>query len=170
MEEWKDLKEHIVGKSNSSYSKREISNFGRIRNTQKSGKIIINRGTIDRGEPKYIKMRLKINKKRYMISRLVYEYFVGPIPEGYEIDHIDDNSTNNHYTNLQPLTGKENLEKQKFNKKKTGCRRTLKTGNKIHLFQYRVDGKRYKQTFYKEENRDEIAKFYGDMVQAGFFY
>lgn len=45
------------------------------------------------------------------IHRLVYETFVGDIPEDMTVDHIDDNPTNNHVSNLQLLTQKENHEK-----------------------------------------------------------
>jgi hypothetical protein len=50
-------------------------------------------------------------RKKYYVHRLVYETFAGPIPEGYEIDHIDCNKTNNAIENLQLLTRKENMKK-----------------------------------------------------------
>ena len=52
------------------------------------------------------------------IHRLVYEAFIGDIPEGKQIDHIDSNTSNNTVENLQILTPRENI--QKFNKKKFG--------------------------------------------------
>ena len=42
---------------------------------------------------------------------LVWEAFNGPIPDGYEIDHIDDNKQNNQLSNLQLLTRKQNMAK-----------------------------------------------------------
>ena len=50
-------------------------------------------------------------RKKYYVHRLVYETFIGPIPDGYEIDHIDCNKTNNSIDNLQLLTRKENMKK-----------------------------------------------------------
>lgn len=47
-------------------------------------------------------------RKCYSVHRLVYEAFVGPIPEGYEINHKDRNRTNNHISNLETVTPKEN--------------------------------------------------------------
>lgn len=47
----------------------------------------------------------------YLVHRLVYEAFVGPIPEGMTIDHIDGNKLNNHYSNLQLLSREENTIK-----------------------------------------------------------
>lgn len=46
-----------------------------------------------------------------MAHSLVYRAFIGELPPNKEIDHIDNNKWNNHYSNLQPLTHKENQEK-----------------------------------------------------------
>lgn len=51
----------------------------------------------------------------YALSRLVYLYFIGDIPEGYDVDHIDGDTFNNLPENLQLLTRKENLAKREFN-------------------------------------------------------
>ena len=50
------------------------------------------------------------------VHRLVYVAFHGPIPPHLEIDHIDHNKTNNHLSNLQLLTPKENLRKRRCTK------------------------------------------------------
>ena len=48
----------------------------------------------------------------YALSRLVYLYFIGDIPAGYDVDHIDGDTFNNLPENLQLLTRKENLAKR----------------------------------------------------------
>ena len=49
-----------------------------------------------------------LDKQRdYYIHRFVNECFYGLIPEGYEIDHIQPNKSNNQIKNLQLLTHKE---------------------------------------------------------------
>jgi hypothetical protein len=45
------------------------------------------------------------------IHRVVYETFVGPIPEGFVVDHINDIKDDNRLENLQLLTPKENTIK-----------------------------------------------------------
>lgn len=54
-----------------------------------------------------------INKKRYNLSghRIVAELYVPGYFEGAHIDHIDNNKTNNHYTNLQWCTKEYNHQK-----------------------------------------------------------
>ena len=47
------------------------------------------------------------------ISRIVAECYLGPIPKGYEVDHINNNPADNHYTNLQYLTPEENRSKER---------------------------------------------------------
>ena len=49
--------------------------------------------------------------KNFTLSRLVYETFVGAIPQGYQIDHIDNNPQNNRLQNLQLLTATNNNKK-----------------------------------------------------------
>jgi len=48
-------------------------------------------------------------KKHFHLHRLVYEAFVGVIPNDKEIDHIDKNTMNNHYTNLRAVSKQYNL-------------------------------------------------------------
>ena len=48
-------------------------------------------------------------QKRYQVHRIVYETFSGsPIPEGLQVNHIDENKENNNITNLNLMTCKEN--------------------------------------------------------------
>mgnify|MGYP005990137945 CR=1 FL=1 len=58
------------------------------------------------------------NGKLFYVHRLVYETFVGDIPEDKEMDHIDGDTSNNSIENLQVITRRENI--QKFNRKKHG--------------------------------------------------
>ena len=61
---------------------------------------------------------VKINgiKRYYTLSNLVWIYYRGNIPEGYDVDHINDDSLDNRLENLQLLTRKENIEKRKGKK------------------------------------------------------
>jgi hypothetical protein len=68
----------------------------------------------------YLQVRLydnsgKLGKLQY-VHRLVYETFVGKIPEGLEIDHMDSNPRNNSLSNLQLLSRRGNTDK--YNRKK----------------------------------------------------
>lgn len=45
------------------------------------------------------------------VHRSVYELFVGDIPDGMQIDHIDDNRANNNVYNLRVVTPLENTRK-----------------------------------------------------------
>ena len=47
---------------------------------------------------------------RVMIHRAVAECWLGPCPEGYEVDHIDRNTHNNHYSNLRYVTKSEQMK------------------------------------------------------------
>ena len=47
-------------------------------------------------------------RRSIKVHRLVYMTFVGDIPQGYQIDHIDGDSSNNNLENLRCVTPKEN--------------------------------------------------------------
>ena len=49
--------------------------------------------------------------KTYTLHKLVALLFLGETPQGYEVDHIDDDKLNNHVSNLQFLTRAENIQK-----------------------------------------------------------
>lgn len=55
-------------------------------------------------------VRFKGKPTRVTIHRVVAECWLGPRPEGYEIDHIDRNSHNNHYSNLRYVTKSEQMK------------------------------------------------------------
>lgn len=82
----------------------EVSDLGNVRNKH-TGHIL---------KPEVVHngyLRVTISKKRYRVHRLVYETFVGPIPEGYQIDHINEKRQDNRLVNLQVLTQAENVRK-----------------------------------------------------------
>lgn len=50
-----------------------------------------------------------IGSGKTTLHRLLYETFVGPIPAGYDIDHVDNNPQNNRLDNLRAVSRSENL-------------------------------------------------------------
>lgn len=64
---------------------------------------------------KYYQVFLQIEKKTkcFTLQKLVAEVYV-PNPNNYEeVDHLDNNRFNNHYTNLEWVTGEENRKRGK---------------------------------------------------------
>ena len=90
----------------------EVSEDGRIfRNvkSKKQNKIIVDYHHSTAG---YCFTFICRNHKvqRIPIARVVAECWLGAKPEGYEIDHIDRNSQNNHYSNLRYVTKSEQMK------------------------------------------------------------
>lgn len=49
------------------------------------------------------------NMKKYLVHRVVWEAVTSePIPEGYEINHISEDKTENFFSNLELITHKDN--------------------------------------------------------------
>lgn len=99
----------------------EVSNYGRVKSLKdKYGnerqKILKNHSvnTIC-SYRQYIRPRVTLYKKQkrkqFLISRLVFQSFCGKIPKGLQIDHINNDPTDNRLQNLQLLTRSENCKK-----------------------------------------------------------
>ncbi len=61
----------------------------------------------------YFQVRFRFNKRRYSkyLHRIVWESFNGEVPNGYEINHIDHDKSNNTLNNLELVTRSENVKK-----------------------------------------------------------
>ena len=71
---------------------------------------------IDKGYV-YVSLRIErlINGKKQIpigLHNVIYAWYKGEVPLGYEVDHIDNDPFNNNIDNLQLLTRKENLQKR----------------------------------------------------------
>lgn len=49
---------------------------------------------------------------RKIAARVSYETFIGPIPDGMELDHLCRNVSCIHPNHLEPVTGTENLARR----------------------------------------------------------
>ena len=106
--------------------KYQVSNLGNVKslNYNRSGKERILKPSKDGGG--YYKVLLAKNgiNKTSRIHQLVAIAFLNHKPDGYKIvvDHIDNNKLNNNTNNLQLISHRENLSKDKkgFSSKYTG--------------------------------------------------
>lgn len=64
--------------------------------------------------------RVDIHSRHMKIHRLVYIVWNGEIPSGMQVNHLDDNKSNNHYKNLYAGTQKENIKDCVKNKHRVG--------------------------------------------------
>ena len=87
------------------------------------------RSGVDYGVDRWRKLKPTLRKNGYLVfnlqcpsvtdkgyfntsvHRMVAECYLGPCPEGYEVDHIDGDKKNNKLSNLQYLTKEENIKK-----------------------------------------------------------
>lgn len=113
------MEENEIWKNIEGYNgKYQVSTLGRVRSVERT--IINSRGrkqsfkeTIlrpDHAPNGYERVGLfHIGRlKHRRVAKLVYEAFVGPVPEGMEIDHLNGNNTDNRLENLRICTHKEN--------------------------------------------------------------
>src|ERR1700741_2298637 len=85
-----------------------ISTHGRVKNTE-TGRILCPGGRTQRG---YIQHHFYVDGIRYVryLHRLLADAFIGSV-DGFEIDHLDDDNTNNYVDNLEIVTPKINSQR-----------------------------------------------------------
>ena len=95
-------------KYNSKYD-RYITKGGLVyRYDNKNDKLVLCKLSSGRKD-RYVSIRVsKPERTMIMVHRLVYETFVGEIPHGYEIDHINTIRDDNSLENLRCVTHTEN--------------------------------------------------------------
>ena len=59
-------------------------------------------------------------RRRVMIHRLAYEWRVGPIPEGLEVDHLCNNRRCCNPEHLEAVTRRENLRRSRIHRDASG--------------------------------------------------
>lgn len=90
----------------------QITNFGEIYKVNSDGERTKVKLRVHRG---YNTLTLFSKSqggiKNWKVSRLVYKTFVGHIPDGYVVDHINNNPLQDWVTNLRCVTNSENIKK-----------------------------------------------------------
>jgi hypothetical protein len=90
----------------------KVSNDGLIKKVE-TGKLMAQSVHKSKGTENYSRYCIKMFGKNYFVHRLVANAFV-PNPENkLEVDHIDGNALNNHYTNLRWATRHEQMRNTK---------------------------------------------------------
>jgi len=131
----------------------QVSSFGRVKSFKNGKENILK---ISTRKSYYRNINLSTNGRYITIPlhQLVAMAFLDHKPNGYEkvVDHIDNDKTNNHVSNLQVISARENASKNRFGKSKyTGVIRC----ENLWRCQIVYDKIRYHLGYFKDE---ELAK------------
>ena len=108
-EVWRDIPE---------YEGYQVSNLGRVKSLErfkkgKNGSSVTVKEKILKPQLVHGYYQIGLHKnsiqKFYLVHRFVWEAFNGQIPEGYEVNHINEVKTDNRLSNLNLMTHKENM-------------------------------------------------------------
>ena len=150
MEEWKDIKGYEGYYQISNYGNgrsvdrvvERLSRWGKIVKVHYKG-IELVKNKVGAGYLRFDLCKNGIYDYRY-IHQLVWETFVGEIPEGMEIDHIDTDKTNNNLSNLRLVDRSGNMHNPITYKKITRAiaLKNKNTGEIIKLFKSVTDARK----------------------------
>lgn len=110
MEEiWKDIKgyEDLYQASNLGRIK-SLARTTQYRHMKRVEKENIMQPQKGRGKYKLIALSKNGNQHMFQVHRLIWETFNGKIPKGMQVNHIDENPSNNKLDNLELTTPKDN--------------------------------------------------------------
>lgn len=131
-EHWKPVK---------GFDGYEISSLGRVKSSlNKTARTL----SLKNSKGDYIRVfltRYTPERKRvsHLLHRLVYENFIGEIPAGFEVHHIDGNKQNNAVTNLEAL--KKDAHNSITRKEHPNVVRVMVERNKHRpILQFSLDG------------------------------
>lgn len=92
--------------------KYQITNFGKVYKVGSNGERTEVRIRVHKGyNTLTLFSKLEGGTKNWKVSRLVYETFIGSVPDGMVIDHINNNPLQDWVTNLKCVTNSENIKK-----------------------------------------------------------
>lgn len=113
----------------------QISSFGRMRRNKGGGNSRIGRILklqLDKDGYTYCTPSVDGKVYKCRIHKLVAEKFIGPCPDGKELNHKDTDRANNHYRNLEYVTHAENVQ------------HSVLCGNHRSLYQWGSDNPNWK--------------------------
>ena len=130
MEKWKEIP--------GSHGKYQVNNNGVFRSLCRKKVKVLKLYKLPTGY-----MQVNLGQRTYYAHRIVWEAFNGPIPAGLQINHINEDKTDNRLDNLNLMTPKENhnwgtgIERQR--------KAAINGGNSKRVLQYDLNGEFIKE-------------------------
>lgn len=160
----------------------QVSNLGRVKSLARTIISTSKWGGIWKYQTKGIILKQYKNKywmvdlckdgkpKHFLVHRIEYEAFYGKIPEGMQVNHIDENTFNNRLDNLNLLTPSENINwgtrNERVRIKKLGKKGKLSNKNNIPVLQHTIDGEFVKEyPSVKQAQRETGFKYIYDFTR-----
>ena len=150
MEEiWKDIEGYE--------GQYQVSNLGRVKslNYNRTGiEKILQLSLCKNGYYEF-----KTYKNRWLIHRLVWETFNGHIPEGMQVNHINEDKADNRLFNLNLMTPKENTNwgQARYKQRKPQL---------ISVTQYLLDGTPYFTYFSASDAEKDLGISHSNIIQC----
>lgn len=110
-------------------------------------------------------VRFKGKPTRVMIHKVVAECWLGEKPDGLEIDHIDRNAHNNHFTNLRYVTKSKQMKNRNYTNISATGSKNLENARRLRMKPVKLLKTDFEQVF---ESYAECARFLESYYGATF--
>jgi hypothetical protein len=111
-----------------------------------------------------------VSGKKYMAHRMIWTMVVGCAPEGYQIDHIDGDRSNNHISNLRLATHGENQHNSRTPSNNTSGMKGVDFRKKSGKWRVRIakDGKRTESLFATKGEAESFVRKTRELLHEDF--
>lgn len=150
-----------VWKEIEGYPNYMVSSLGDVKSLNwrgNTGKEHLRKGVKNHNGYLVVILSNKGKTKSFPIHRLVYKTFIGEIPDGMQVNHINEDKIDNRVENLNLMTPKENINWGTRNERMAAALKgkTLSDEHKKHLIEAKVKENRSKPILQIDKNTNEI--------------
>lgn len=142
----------------------EVSNWGRVRslNYNHTGKVKVLKQCKNKDGYLLVDLCKDGKRKNCRVHRLVWETFVGKIPEGYELDHRDGDKTNNRLENLKCVTHEENVHNSVTFSRQLEAMKKLVQGQEWRKNVSEANRRKADDPEWRRKNAEALKKLHAD--------
>lgn len=145
----------------------EVSDLGNVRSL-KCGKVRVLKPSISHNGYYLVNLYKDGESKSFYVHSLVVTAFKGPIPAGMQVNHINEDKTDNRLENLEIVTAKQNCNHGTRNERMAKAKsKELKLTHAKSCAKYTFTNIREASAFFSYKNKDTVGTLISNARKRG---